>query len=173
VVHFYRNWSLGNPGDGLWMCHVSNVILGLGLFLGVPGLIRVAVIWQLPGIPLWIMDMLRTELMPVITFFSHLGGLSVGLIGLWNVRADKRTWLYALLWYLFVQHMCRMFTSPELNVNVAHTMYVGWERVFPVYWQYWLFTTAGAALTLWVLGRILLKLMPPRATSAQDGAEDG
>lgn len=177
AVHFHYNWGLGNPGHGLWMCHVSNVVLGLGLLFGLPGLIRVAVIWQIPGIPLWIMDMLRTGLTPVITFFSHLGGLSVGLAGLWNVRAHKHTWLYALLWYLFVQQVCRMVTPPALNVNIAHTMYVGWERVFGAYWQYWLFTTACAACGLWVLGHVLLKLMPPRVVSARDGiaesAEDG
>ncbi len=163
LLHFWRNWGLGHPGHGLWMCHVSNLALAFGLMLPQPVLVRVAVIWSIPGIPLWIMDMMRTGEMPVITFFSHLGGPVIGLAGLAQVRADRYMWLYGTGWYLLIQQVCRMVTAPELNVNVAHTMYEGWDRLFGAYWQYWLFTTASAALTLWVVNVILMKVMPPRA----------
>jgi len=144
------------------MCHVSNLMLAFGLMLLQPTLIRVATIWIIPGIPLWIMDMARTGEMPVITFFSHLGGLVVSLVALRHVRADRYAWLYGMACYLLVQQVCRMVTPPELNVNVAHTMYHGWDRVFGAYWQYWIFTTVSAAGTLWVINLVLLKLMPVR-----------
>ncbi|HUW62490.1 MAG TPA: hypothetical protein VMZ06_15905 [Candidatus Bathyarchaeia archaeon] len=161
LLHFHYNWSQGNPGHVLWMCHVSNLALAIGLLLGHRGLIRLAPIWLLPGIPLWIMDMLSTRQMPPITFLSHLVCPVVGLIALREVRAGRWTWLRAFLWFLFIQQISRMFTPPELNVNVAHSIYPGWERFFTAYWQYWLFTAASSALALYVVGRLLLWFAPP------------
>jgi hypothetical protein len=173
IVHLHYNWSRGGPGHGLWMCHISNVALGLGLLCAYAPLVRVAIIWSIPLTPLWIMDMVRTGEIPAITFFSHLGGLVVGLIGLWHVRAGRRTWLYALVWYLCIQQISRMVTPPELNVNIAHTMYVGWERIFSAYWHYWLFTTVSAAGVLWILGYIFFKVVPPYQVNVFEGEDHG
>ena len=167
-IHFAYNWRLGNPGHGLWMCHVSNIMLGLGLLFARPALIRLAVIWQIPAIPLWAMDMMRTGQMPVITFFSHLGGAAVGIYGLARVRASRWMWLYAWAWFLALQQVTRVLAPPELNVNVAQSIYPGWERFFSAYWQYWLFIVLTSAGGLWVLGRILYGLCSPAASSKQD-----
>ena len=161
LVHFHYNWSQGNPGHGLWMCHVSNAVLGLGLLLYIRPMIRLAAIWFVPAIPLWIMDMMRTGQMPAITFVSHLGGLTVSLIALRRVRADRYIWLYGMAVYLLVQQVCRMVTPPELNVNVAHAMYPGWDRLFSAYWQYWIYTTLSAAAVLWVVNGVFMKMIPP------------
>ena len=161
-VHFHRNWGEGNPGHVLWMCHVSNLALGVGMVLGRPFLFRMAVLWLLPGIPLWMMDMARTGQMPVITFFSHLGGAAVALVAIHRVRGGRWAWLHAWLLYLVCQQVARMVTRPELNVNVAHRIYPGWERWFGAYWQYWIFTTGSAALGLWVLGWVLCRVVPPK-----------
>jgi uncharacterized membrane protein len=162
LLHFNYNWSRGTPGHVLWMCHVSNFALGIGLLLGHRDLIRLAPIWLLPGIPLWIMDMLTTRQMPPITFLSHLVCPVVGLIALRYVRAGRWTWLRAFFWFLFIQQLARMITPPELNVNVAHSIYPGWERFFSAYWQYRLFVVASSAAALWVVGRLLLWYAPPR-----------
>jgi hypothetical protein len=169
LAHFRYNWSLGNPGNGLWMCHVSNLSLAFGLMLAQPVLIRLAVLWIIPGIPLWIMDMMRTGQMPAVTFFSHIGGLAVGLVALARVRGDRWAWLYGIGCYLVVQHLCRLVTRPELNVNVAHTMYYGWDRFFSSYWQYWVFTTATATAILWAVNQALYRLVPPVKVNAAEG----
>lgn len=161
LVHAHYNWSQGNPGHVLWMCHVSNALLGVGLLIGQRGMIRLAPIWLLPGIPLWISDMLFTRQMPAITFLSHLVCPVVGLVALRAVGAHRSTWFFAFLWFLFIQQLSRMFTPPELNVNVAHSIYPGWDRFFTAYWQYWLFTVACSAAALWMVGRLLLWYAPP------------
>ncbi len=160
-IHFSYNCSQGNPGHVLWMCHVSNLALGVGLLIGHRGLVRLAPMWLLPGIPLWIMDMMTTRQMPPITFFSHLVGPAVGLIALKHVRAARWTWLWAWVWFLFIQQLARMFTRPELNVNVAHSIYPGWERFFGAYWQYWVFVVVSSAAGLWFVGRLLQWFAPP------------
>ena len=66
------------PEQMLWSCHVSNLMLALGMFMGNPFLIRVAVFWQILGLPPWIMDAVMSGLIKMVSIFSHLGGYSQG-----------------------------------------------------------------------------------------------
>ena len=130
LAHLGYHFSEETPQHMLWMCNISNITLAAGLFLNSPVLIRIAAIWFIPGLPLWIMDMLNTTEDPISTFLSHIGGLTVSMIALHRVRADRISWLYAVLYGLVIQQICRFFTTPALNVNVAFAPYYGWERVF-------------------------------------------
>jgi hypothetical protein len=153
----------------LWMCHVSNVALSLGLLLDKPAWVRLGVIWLIFGHPLWVMHMIQTgERLPT-SFLSHLGGLAVGLIAFHKVRADRSTWLYAIIWYFVIQQLSRMLTRPELNVNIAHSMTDGWDQVFSSYWQYWVVVSFLMAVSIWILGFLLLKVFPP-STSGSSSA---
>ena len=46
AVHY---WRIDQLGHMLWMCNMGNLMLAVGLFLDQPVLIRVAVIWSIPG----------------------------------------------------------------------------------------------------------------------------
>lgn len=166
VAHHRHHLALGAPADSLWMCHVSTLTLAVGLLLGRPALIRLAVIWIVPGIPIWAGYMCQTADAPPTTFVSHLTGLAVGLIALRAVGMDRRTWWLALLWYLGWQHVCRLWTPAAMNINIAHRAWDGWEQAFPDYRVYWLATTLVAAVVLWILGRALERLLGPAAVSA-------
>ncbi len=168
LLHLQFNWTHDVLGNTLWMCLVSNLFLAIGVLCAQASLIRLAVIWLIPGVPLWLMDMLQFGMVTRVTFLSHLGGTVLGLVALRRVGAARRTWVYAFVWYLVLQQLSRMVTPPELNVNVAHTIYPGWERFFGAYWQYWMFTTVSAAAGLWVIGRMLLLWAPPAEAKTAD-----
>jgi len=143
------------------MCNIGNLVLAIGLLLNLPAVSRVAVTWLIPGLGLWFWFVVMQGGWLLTSGFAHIGGLLVGLVAMYKVRADSRTWLYALVWYLLLQQISRMTTPPELNVNVAHRIYTGWEDTFGTYWEFWLLTTIIVAAGLWVLGVILVKLWPP------------
>lgn len=149
----------------LWMCNVGNLVLGIGLLIGSPRVIRLAVIWLIPGLPLWVFDAIQRGGLLFTSFLTHIGGLAVGLIVMRRVRADKWTWAYGFAWYLLVQQLSRLFTSEFWNVNVAHKAYPGYEQVVSQYWQFWILTSLMVAVGLCILGFILIKLFPPRAAS--------
>jgi hypothetical protein len=161
MAHLLNFLSLGEIGHILWMCHISNLTLALGLFLCQRTLIRVSVLWLVYGLPLWLWNVAELGVETITTFGTHFGGLVVGLIALARVRMERRIWLYAVVWYLIVQQLCRMITPAELNVNIAHSVYFGWETMFRAYWQYWLFTTISAGIGLWIMEIVLLKLWAP------------
>jgi hypothetical protein len=163
TAHLLFYWANGGLDNMLWMCNVGNLLLAVGLLAGVKWMVRMATVWLIPGLPLWLFEVVRNGGWLFTSFLTHIGGLIVALVVMRSVRAGKWSWLHALVWYLIMQLLSRALTSPFWNVNVAHRIYGGYETVVSQYWQFWLLTTAMVAAGLWVLGFILLKLFPPLA----------
>jgi hypothetical protein len=160
LVQTIHYWRYGGMGNLLWMCNVGNVLLGVGLLLGHRELIRAAAIWTIPGLGVWIHYVLLASGFYFSTTLAHVGGIIVGLVALRRVRMDKLAWLYAFGWYLLTQLAARLFSSSQLNVNVAHRIQTGWETVFSSYWKFWVVMTLVAAALTWALGRALALLWP-------------
>jgi len=160
VAYFAAAFERGRAADSLWMCHVSNLILAAGILTNRPRVIGLAVAWIVLGIPLWAFDLWRAGGTSLVSVLSHLGGLAVGLYALSLVRISFNPWLPALLLYLIVQQLCRWLTPAEMNVNLAHRAYEGWEGLPGGYGAYWLGLAAAAALALWGIGRLLMILFP-------------
>ena len=155
------------------MCNIGNLLLAVGLFLEEALLIRVAVIWMVPGLAVWAVYVVPTWGMllagearlsqfygVVASTLAHVGGLSAGLVVLRRVRMDGRAWFYAFLWYLVVQTLSRLLTPAELNVNLAHRIQEGWEQTFSSYWKFWCVLSLLIGIGLWILGHLLKRLWP-------------
>jgi hypothetical protein len=152
-----------------WMCNVGNLVLGIGLLLGQPIMIRVAAIWLVPGLGVWYWYVVKPYGIVFSSTLAHLGGLIVAMFALRRVRADARVWVYALGWYFVMQVLSRFLTPAVMNVNVAHSVYPGWEQTFPSYWKFWLVLTLVVAAGLWVLGKGF-SLLWPEASLVSDEA---
>lgn len=170
IAHFwfYAQAELAHSTDNmLWMCNVSNLTLAIGLLFDLKWLVRLSVLWLIPGLPLWLLEVVVHGGWLFTSFLTHIGALIVGLITMRWIRADKWTWLYAFAWFLLIQQLSRIFTSteyPHWNVNVAHTVYKGYESTVSEYWKFWVITTLMVAAGLWVLGFIIWKLFPKKET---------
>lgn len=161
VIYFANQGSAGQIWQILWLCHLGNLLLSLGLLLNQPLLTRVAVLWLILGLPLWLSDVAQFGLEGLTSAATHLGGVAVGFIALRQIGFSSGVWLYALGWYVLMQIICRLWTPAELNINIAHAVYRGWEGLFPDYAIYWALTTASAAAILYLLERLLIRLFPP------------
>jgi len=146
----------------LWMCNVGDLLLALGLFFRQPVLIRVSVIWMIPGLVIWFRYVVLEWGLFLSSALAHVGGILVGMVALKRVGMDRTAWLYALGWYFLIQILSRVLTSAEFNVNLAHRIQPGLESVFHSYWQFWLTATVATAIVLWVLGLLLWRLWPSR-----------
>lgn len=153
------------PEQILWSCHVSNLMLAAGLFMGNPFLIRVSVLWLILGVPPWIIDMVWSHQITAIRIFSHLGGAIAAIFAIWRVGAKRRTWIPALLYFVILQQITRLLTEPGpyTNVNVAHFAYGPMKDWFASYWTYWIANTSVVALTLIIMEFALLRLFPTKA----------
>lgn len=161
TIHYWRYGGLGNL---LWMCNIGNLLLAVGLFIGHRELIRAAAIWTIPGLWIWFQYVLLASGVFFTSTLAHVGGITVGLIVLRRVRMDRIAWLYAFIWYLFVQLASRLITPSTLNVNLAHRVQPGWEISFSSYWKFWVVLTALVAVGLWAIGMVLSWIWPARST---------
>ena len=157
VIHYWRYGGLGNLA---WMCNVGNLLLAVGLFLNHKELIRATAIWTTPGLAIWFWFVWLNGSTPLSSTLAHVGGMIVGMIVLRRVRMDRIAWLYAFVWYLFMQLVSRTVTKPDLNVNVAHHIQTGWENTFSSFWKFWLVMTVLVAVGLWAIGLVLSWIWP-------------
>ncbi|HEV8427985.1 MAG TPA: hypothetical protein VGQ41_08820 [Pyrinomonadaceae bacterium] len=157
VVHY---WPINELGNMFWMCNLGNLLLALGLFLEKPVVIRLAAIWMIPGLVIWIIWVVLAWGVFLSSTLAHVGGLAVALIALSQVGMDRTSWRWAFGWYLVVQLLSRFLTAPALNVNLAHAVQPGWDRTFHAYWMFWLVLTAVTILTLWLSGLLLWSIWP-------------
>jgi hypothetical protein len=168
-------WEINQFGQLLWMCNVGTLLLAFALFFNQPVLIRVAVIWAIPGLFVWwryvVMEWFYYATLDWWAVFSstlaHISSLVIGLLALRHIRADRWAWLSAFAWYLAMQFISRLATPADLNVNVSHHIYQGWQIYFSSYLRFWLVLTALVAGSLWLLGLILNKLWPLGTTIPQ------
>jgi hypothetical protein len=169
-------WQINQLGHMLWMCNIGNLLLALGIFFEQALLIRIAVIWSMPGLVVWGLyvvptwGMLVTGRMSLSEFYgvitstlAHVGGLSVGILVLRKVKMNASAWAYAFLWYLIIQGASRLLTPVALNVNLSQRIQDGWETSFSSYWKFWLVLSALVAVCLWLLGFLLKRLWPAPA----------
>jgi hypothetical protein len=146
-------WMARTPEQILWCCHLSNLGLAVGLVLRRPSWIRMTSLWLIIGLPPWLIDMLMTGLMTPVSIFSHFGGALVALFALRRIGLPTGSWRPALLYFLVLQQLTRLLTTPGpyTNVNVAHFAYGPWKDLFQPYWVYLLANTLLVALCLWLL----------------------
>ena len=160
AIHY---WQINELGHMLWMCNIGNLLLALGLFLEQAILIRVAVIWMVPGLAVWFAYVVPTWGLLLSSTLVHVGGFCVGIGVIRRVRMDRRAWFYAFIWYFVVQLLSRLVTPAALNINVAHNIQAGWEQTFSSYWKFWLVLTTLVGICLWTLGVLLTRLWPATA----------
>ena len=156
-VHYWRTNELGHM---LWMCNIGNLLLALGLFFNRPAIIRVAAIWTIPGLVMWLLFVVRQWGVVPASVLAHVGGLIVGLVALRRVGVDRLAWVYSLGWYFIVQLVSRLTTPVDFNVNVSQKIFSNWDLTFNAYWKFWLVLSALVAIVLWILTLLLNKLWP-------------
>lgn len=158
-VHY---WRINELGHMLWMCNIGNLLLAIGLFANLWTLMRIAIIWTVPGLVVWFVYVVLAWGVFFTSTVAHVGGIVVGLIVLSRIGMDRSAWLYAFVWYLVIQSLSHFVTPPALNVNLSHRMQDGWDHTFSAYWQFLVTLNVGTAIILWLVGLFLWKLRPRR-----------
>lgn len=152
---FYLNE--GRLDEILWLCNVSNYLLGISLLLAwAPG-IWAATLWIVIGTPLWLYDCVNTSQFEVHSFFTHLGSSAIGLFACRNHPVKNRYWWKAFLLLIPFQLLAHVFTRPAFNVNGAFRTYDS-QMSYAAYWLFCAFAfTLSLFATEWLIRRVLLE----------------
>jgi Phosphatidylserine decarboxylase len=111
IARLIQYIQVGAPDWIVASCHISNLMLGVGMVFGAPLLVRVATIWLIIGLPMWIIDAVVTRDLWWSSIYSHVGGFLIGLYAITKTRATGRSWLPALIWFVILQMITRYTTA--------------------------------------------------------------
>ena len=164
LVNLADDYRLGQTQDMLWICHISMLLLALGLIRRRTVLIQVASLWIIPGFAFWLVDGFFSGF-DLSSSLSHIVALSITILCLQRMHVVRGIWHYAWAYWFGLQMMSRWLTAPVANVNIAHTVRPEAAWAFDAYWQYWLFTTIAAGAGLWFLEMALSRIINRRRLS--------
>ena len=154
-IHY---WRINELAHMFWMCNIGNLLLAIGLFFNQRQLMRIAIIWTIPGLLIWFIYVVLSWGVFFTSTLAHVGGLIVGMVVLRKIGMTRNVWLYAFGWYLAVQLLSRLLTAPRFNVNLAHQIQPGWDSIFGSYWKFWIVLTLVVGGTLWLLEILFRRL---------------
>ena len=160
IARLIQYIQVGAPDWILASCNIANLMLGLGMIFGAPLFVRMAAIWLIIGLPMWIIDAVVARELWWSSIYSHLGGFLIGLYAIGKARVTGRSWIPALVWFIFLQIVTRYTTAPELNVNIAHSPYGLVKGWFSSYWLFWPFCLLIVTAMVWGVEFGLLTLYP-------------
>ena len=171
ALHTVKHVHAGDPGNMLWACHLSNLLIGAGLLANWRAGVAAGLLWLSVGVPLWIGWLTGGGDFSITSALTHVGGVAVGVWAIRRMSWPRGVWWKAWLAIPLLQLICRLTTPSELNVNIAHKVWEGWEQTFPSYPLY-LALLLGATATIFVVVeqgfRRLPFLQPPTPTANVD-----
>lgn len=127
------------PWDALWACHVSCLFLAAGALTSSGVLATIGLCWVVFGTPLWVIDLVSGSALYKTSVLTHLGGLALGVRIVRREGVPAGAWWKALLTMLGLVLLTRVLAPPATNVNLAFSVYPGFEKWFPTYGRYFVF----------------------------------
>jgi hypothetical protein len=121
----------GHPEHVLWACHLGTLAVAVGLMASWPGAIAVGFLWLTVGLPMWVYDILARDAFLPTSTLTHVGGFILGLLGIRAMGFPRGTWWRAGAALLLLHLACRWITPEQGNVNLAFSVWPGWEDTFP------------------------------------------
>lgn len=133
LVHAGYHVLHHQPEHVFWSCHLATMLVGAGFLVGSATLNGIAFLWLLVGDTIWFIDLHNGgEFIPT-SVLPHFGGLALSVFGLKRLGMPRSLWWKAVFGLMILQEVTRHVTPPASNVNLAFTVWAGWEHVFPSY----------------------------------------
>ncbi len=143
----------------LWVCHTACLIVGIGLLGNSPNINGIGFLWLIFGVPMWILNVLSGESVFITSIFTHVGGLVISIIGLIILGLPRFSWIVSSIAMVGLFIISKLITPPELNINLAFSVWKGWETMFPSYFWYITMLTAEFIVISFIINFITRKLL--------------
>jgi hypothetical protein len=160
AVHAGYHVVFRHPADALWTCHVATALIGVGALSGWPSLPAIGVCWLIFGNPLWALELLTGGDFLPTSLLTHVGGLVTGVLVVKALGWPRGVWWKALLALCGLVLVTRLVTPAASNVNMAFSVYAGWEHTFTSYPLYLALLLSVSALAFLVIDVCARRLAP-------------
>ncbi len=119
AIHGGRQLWNSRPENLLWACHLACAVIGLGLLLRSKEINAIGVLLLTVGVPTWLVNLFFDGEFFATSVLTHVGGLTLGVIGLRRLGLPARAWRHALASAALLILICRLATPVGRNVNLA------------------------------------------------------
>ena len=158
AIHAAVHLSRGEPHDLLWMCHIAALLVGCGLLCRWPTANVIGFLWSCLGTPLWILDLATGGEWFPTAVLTHGSGVIIGFAGVQRLGLPRRAAFKAIAAYVPLWALTRAVTPPSANVNVAFSVYEGWQTWFRSYPPYFVMLL-GFGLVTFIAAEQMLALI--------------
>jgi hypothetical protein len=159
------NLSFHTLTNIIWWCNISALLAGIALLFRMQQTALVGAAFMIIGLAGWFLNVIINHMFEnTISYITHFSYACIALYIIFRIPIDRYFWLRCFVWYLFCQLLSRIFTSPVENINLAFSIWPGWDQFFENYISFWLFITLSCAIFLFVINRSLLKLQTIKHT---------
>ena len=158
TVHLTLRIAAGHPEDALWLCHVADLLLAIGLLARRPRIWAVGALWIVWGTPLWLLDVAGGGTFRVTSVGTHVGACLVVLEAARRGAFPRGSHWRAMLGVWVLLGVTRVAAGAEGNLNLAFRVQDGWTQRFPTYLPYFLSVSALAWTVFFVTERGLRRL---------------
>jgi hypothetical protein len=167
VLHALVHVSRGEPYDLLWGCHLAVLLVAAGLLRSNATLNAIGLLWSCFGLPIWLIyTFTGGEFMPTAAL-THLGAFVIGIYGVGRFGIPRGSAWQGLAAYLALWALTRVVTPESANINLAFSVWPGWEDRFPTYPIYFATLLVSGAVTF-AITEVLVRRIHP-AGAAQRG----
>lgn len=158
AAHATVRVAQGHPEDLLWICHLASFAIGIGLLLRWPQANATGALWLAVGLPAWSLDVAMGGEFETTSLLTHWGGAALGILGARRLGTPQGSWWKALLIFAALQEVCHWTTPVASNVNLAHAVWPGWERMFTSFGIYRATCLAASAAIFFIAEKGLKRL---------------
>ena len=146
LAHTWVHLTEDDPIHMLWFCNVSLLFVLVGFALRSRSFMGIGFVWSLFGTPLWLFDLLSGGDLLWTSFVTHFGGIAISAWGLKVFGVPRGLWWKVIAAFVPLHVLSHFVTPPELNINISHRIWDGFEEIIPWYPVYISFFYIGGML---------------------------
>jgi len=143
----------------LWLCNISTLLAGVALLLGRQQIALIGATYMILGLFFWLANVLVNHTFGNFSsYITHICFAGAGVFIFRYIPIGRNLWIGCFAWYLLSQAMARIFSQPAENINLAFTIWPGWDRIFSSFFLFWSFTTLSCLGFLFFMNKIIWNL---------------
>jgi hypothetical protein len=164
MLHALVHLSRGEPYDLLWGCHLAVLLVAVGLARNNATVNAIGLLWACFGLPIWLIyTFTGGEFMPT-SALTHFGAFVIGIYGVRRLGIPRGSAWKALGGYLALWALTRLVTPRSANINLAFSVWPGWEDRFPTYPIYFATLLVSGASTFAITELLFRRVRPAGAS---------
>jgi hypothetical protein len=147
----------------LWLCNISSLLAGVALLSGKPQSALVGATFMLLGGISWLLNLVINHAFDErVSYVTHFSFAFAAIYLFFQIRVARYLWVGCFCWYILSQVLSRLFTPPAENVNLAFSIWRGWNIIFSNFFSFWCFISFSCLVFLFVMNKFIFSMQTTR-----------